>query len=356
MINGARVFKTGLAVTISLYACLFLNIQNTIFAATAAVLNLQPSVGKSLRNALEQVLIQAISITLAIILGLTIGGNPLTMGLSTILVILISNRLKWRTGMSGGIMATIFVLGSPPEQFLDHALIRSLSIFIGVASALFVNLIIAPPRYEVPLTKKLLDLNSFIFQAFSQAVENYTQLIELSPESMQKLSKQADQLFADTMGYYELYQHDLDPTQADENKEAKINFYEEYLIYNKGLWQRTKDILFLSGERITRRNKAGRTLPSSLEFQQILQLINDTLNLLAHHNEELQKKIAGEPFAIVEEPHIWSKLDLILDQWHSNLPNDNYYHHALIEIALITYKIRWAAKETVSLLAGENHK
>lgn len=355
MITGARVFKTGLAVTISLYACLFLNIQNTIFAATAAVLNLQPSLGKSLRNALEQVLIQAISITLAILLGLTIGGNPITMGLSTIFVILISNRLKWRTGMSGGIMAAIFVLGSPPEQFLNHALIRSLSIFIGVAAALFVNMVIAPPRYEVPLAQKLLELNSFIFQAFSRAVENYTQLIKLSPEKLRVLTKQADQLFHDTISFYELYQHDLAPTQADENKEAKINFYEEYLIYNKGLWQRTKDILFLSGERITRRNKAGRTLPSSTEFQQILQLINDTLILLAHHNQELQKKTAEVTHDTVEEPHIWRKLDVILDQWHNNLPNDNYYHHALIEVALITYKIRWAAKETSRLLACENH-
>lgn len=352
MITGARVLKTGLAVTLSLSVCSFLNIPNSFFAAAAAVLNLQPSLGKSLRNALEQVIIQAVSIALAIFIGLTIGGNPLTMGLSTIIVILISNRLKLRKGMSGGIMAAIFVLASPPEQFLSHAFIRSISIFIGVVTALFVNMVIAPPRYELPLAQKLRELNSFIFQAFTQAVDNYTKLIELSPEDLQKLSKQADQLFHDTISYYELYQHDLDPTRAEEDKEVKVNFYEDYLIYNKGLWQRTKDILFLSGERISRRKKAGRTLPPSTEFQQILQLINDTLNLFAHHNQELQKKIAGETYDTVEEPHIWRKLDVILDQWHNNLPNDNYYHHALIEVALITYKIRWAAKETSRLLAS----
>ena len=183
-------------------------------------------------------------------------------------------------------------------------------------------------------------------------MQNYIQLIELSPEELQKLSKEADQLFHDTIDYFDLYKHDLAPTQAEISKEVKVNFYEEYLIYNKGLWQRTKDILFLSGERITRRKKANSTLPPSTEFQQILQLIEDTLNLFAHHNQELQKKIAGEPYDTVEEPHIWRKLDVILDQWYNNFPNNTYYHHALIEVALITYKIRWAAKETSRLLAS----
>jgi uncharacterized membrane protein YgaE (UPF0421/DUF939 family) len=349
MITGARVFKTGLAVTISIYACLFLNIETTIFAATAAVLNLQPSLGKSLHTALEQILIHAFSISIAIIFGLTIGGHPLTMGLSTIIVILISNRLKWHSGMSGGIMATIFVLASPPDQFLNHAFIRSLSIFIGVVSALFVNTIIAPPRYEVPLSQKLLELNHFIFQTFSQAVQNYMQLIVLTPASIKELNKEAARLFQDVHHYYELYQHDLGSAQ-DESKIAKLDFYQEYLTYNKGLWQRTKDIFFLSQERITRRDKAGRSLPVSEEFQQILQLISGTLELLTHHNQELQKKITGETPAHVEEPHIWSKLDTILDQWHDNFSSNGYYHHALIEVALITYKIRWAAKEAVHLL------
>ncbi len=349
MITGARVFKTGLAVTISIYACLFLNIETTIFAATAAVLNLQPSLGKSLHTALEQILIHAVSISIAIIFGLTIGGHPLTMGLSTIIVILISNRLKWHSGMSGGIMATIFVLASPPDQFLNHAFIRSLSIFIGVVSALFVNTIIAPPRYEATLSQKLLELNRFIFQTFSQAVQNYMQLITLTPASMKELDNEATKHFQDVHHYYDLYEHDLGSAQ-NENKGTKIDFYQEYLNYNKGLWQRTKDIFFLSRERITRRDKANHDPTVSEEFQQILQLINGTLELLTHHNQELQKKVTGETPAHIEEPHIWRKLDNILDQWHNNFSNDNYYHHALIEVALITYKIRWAAKEAVHLL------
>ena len=356
MIGGARVFKTGIAVTISMYICVFFDIQPAVFAGAAAVLNLQPSLGKSLYNALEQILTQFIAIGMAIILGLTIGGNPLVMGLSTILVLLICNHFKWRSSISGGIMATIFVLGSPPDQFLNHALIRSLAIFIGVGAALLVNITIARPHYEAPLRSKLMELNKFIMDNFSQVVQNYLQLTPPNPDTLKGLDKQAGKFFNAVHDYYDLYKHDLGLLK-DEEKDAqkiKTKLYRDYLTYNKGLWQRTKDIFFLAQERSKRREEAGN-LPISEDFQQILRLINNTLELLSQQNQELQKKITGETTTIAKEPHIWSKLDEIINQWHGHCCEGSYYLHALIEVSLITYKIRWAAKESACLLDFKNN-
>lgn len=356
MITGARILKTGIAVSISMYTCNFFQIQSSLFAGAAAVLNLQPSLGKSLHNALEQLLSQFISIGIAIILGLTLGAHPLTMGLSTILVIIVCNRFKWRSGISGGIMASIFVLASPPDQFLNHALIRSVAIFIGVGSALLVNTTIAPPRYEEPLSVKLNELNEFISHSFSQAVQCYLQLTVLAPNHLEELEKKAGKIFDEVHQYYTLYKYDLDPLKDDGKSDYQITtkLYMEYLTYNKGLWQRTKDIFFLSQERIKRREKAGN-LPISEDFQQILELINIAHNLFIRYNKELQGKIAGGIPDYADEPHIWSKLDDILNQWrHNNFSDEGYYLHALIEVALITYKIRWAAKESVRLLDLNN--
>lgn len=355
MITGARILKTGIAVTISMYVCNFFHIQPSLFASAAAVLNLQSSLGKSLHNALEQLLAHFTSISIAIILGLTLGAHPLTMGLSTILVIIICNRFKWRGGLSGGIMATIFVLASPPDQFLNHALIRSIAIFIGVGSALIVNATIAPPRYEEPLSLKLNELNKFISHTFSEAVQCYLQLIVLPPNHLEELEKKVGKIFDEVHQYYDLYRYDFDPLKRDEKNgyQVTIELYREYLTYNKGLWQRTKDIFFLAQERIKRRENAGN-LPISNEFKQILQLINIALNLFIRFNAELQGKIAGGIPDYADEPHIWSKLDVILNQWHSNISEGNYYLHALVEVSLITYKIRWAAKESVRLLDLNN--
>jgi uncharacterized membrane protein YgaE (UPF0421/DUF939 family) len=292
MMTGARILKTGLAVVISMYACLFFNIKPAIFASAAAVLNLQPSLGKSFRNAKEQVLVHFTSISIAIVLGLTLGANPLTMGLSTILVIYICNRLKWRIGMSGGIMATIFILASPPEQFINHALVRSLAIFTGVGSALLVNSTIARPQYEEPLRRKLIELNDLIYRSFSRSVQYYLELTLPSTEEFSVLNKDVKILFDQVQHLYDLYRYDFEALNNEytKSKEREFNntLFRDYLTFNKGLWQRSKDIFSLAEERLNRRNEAGN-LPVSEEFQQIMLLINTGLEHFIHHNKELQK-------------------------------------------------------------------
>ena len=355
MINGARIIKTGIAVALSMFICDIFHVQPAIFAGATAVLTLQPSLGRSFNNALEQILTQLIAITIAIILGMTINGNPLVMGFSTVLVILICNRFKWRSSISGGIMATIFVLGSPPDQFLAHALIRSIVIFIGVGSGLIVNIVLAPPHYETPLRMKLIELNKFILQNFNQVIQNYVQITPPTPKALTEMEKEIGKLFKDVHKYYDLYKHDLGIPKDDEQANRKINthLYRDYLAYNKGLWQRTKDIFFLAEERSKRRKKTGDQ-PVSEDFHRILHLINNSLELFDLYNRELQKKITGETTKYVEEPHIWSKLEAIINQWHSHNFDGGYYLHALIEVSLITHKIRWAAKESAFLLDQDN--
>lgn len=350
MLAGARIIKTGLAVTISLIICNLLNVQPGIFAAAATVLNLQPSVSKSIVNAREQLSVHFLSIGVAIAFGLSIGANPLTMGLATILIIYLCNRLKLKSTISGGVMAAIFILGAPEAEFLSHALTRSSAIFIGVGTALAVNLTIAPPRYRQPLIEKLLELNASIDQAYVQAVDNYLELRLLGQEDYTALSTQVESKFREVSKIFERYQTEGVPFSPGRAQENDSRFFNDYLAYNKGLWQRTKDIIFLGGERIERRKDAG-DLPISTEFQDILVLLREALSLYTRHNHSLRLALQGNPVELPEEPHIWSKLDCILNHWHSRFPSGSYYLHALIEVSLITYKIRWAAKEAVRLIA-----
>lgn len=351
MIIGARVLKTGLAVALSMFICNMLNIQPAIFAGAATVVNLQPSVGQSLLNAWEQVFVHFTSIGVAILVGLIIGPNPLSMGVATILVILVCNRFKWRSAISTGVVAAIFILGSPKTEFLDHALIRSLAIFIGLGVAMFINATIAPPRYRDPLIQKLLELNGQTSDSFIQAVNGYLNLAIRTPEEWEILQAKTEVLFQQAQNLLNLYRNNLglEGGKLSPEKEKEASFFSEYIAYNKGLWQRTRDIHFLAQERKERRKEAG-DLPVSPEFQEILELLRHVLELFILYNKELRKKLQGEKVPPVEEPRIWSKLDLILNRWHDRFPSGSYYLHALIEVALITYKLRWAAKESVRLL------
>lgn len=351
MYAGARVIKTGIAVTLSMYICQAFNIQPAIFAAAATVLNMQPSLGQSLHNAKEQFLIHFVSVSAALGLGLTMGPHPFSMGLVTVLVIILSNRFKWRGGMTGGIMAAIFILASPADKFLEHALVRSLAIFIGVAIALFVNITIAPPRYRQPLRDKLIELNSLISRSFTESVSTYLNLDSPDQMDLKALTKNINKLFKDANRLYDLYHYELGPLSDNQqtDKEKESQHLRDYITYNRGLWQRTRDILFLAQERQERRKQAG-DLPISPEFQEILELLHHAQGVFLYYNNNLQDKILDQPWKDADEPRIWSKLDLILNQWHNKFPSGPYYLQALIEVALITYKIRWAAKESVRLI------
>lgn len=329
-----------------------LNVQPALFAGAATVLSMQPSVTQSFLNAREQIYVHFLSISIAVALGVSLGPNPLSMGLATILVIYTCNKFTWRSAISGGVMATIFILGAPSAEFLGHALTRSIAIFIGVSTGLIVNLTIAPPRYRQPLIEQLLELNGHISQAYIQAIENYLELRVPEKEQLASLANQIENNFRETTKLFDRYRTEGVPFTPGRAEENDIHFFTDYLAYNKGLWQRTKDITFLSGERVERRKEAG-DLPVSPEFQEILALLREALSLYTTHNESLRAVLQGTVVELPEEPHIWCKLDTILNHWHNRFPSGSYYLHALVEVSLITYKIRWAAKEAVRLI-GEN--
>lgn len=354
MLFGARIFKTGLAVTLSMFICNYFNVQPAIFAGAAAVLSMQPSLGLSFKNAWEQILVQVIAIVIAILFGLTLGNNVIIMGLTTILVIFICQRFKWRGALSGGVMATIFILNSPADQFIDHALVRSLAILIGVAVGLVVNYTIAPPSYHQPLRKKLLELNALVKGLFHEAVQAFLCLQIPSAEEQKEKQKQVEQLFRETQKLHELYVYDIGP-RAPEHPETDApeglsKLFDDYITYNKGMWQRTRDVLFLAQERKERREVRG-SVSVSAEFQAILDLLGATLEIFLAQNEALQHKLEGQEAPPAEETHIWSKLDEILNSWHDQFPSGSYYLHALIEVALVTYKIRWGVKESARMLS-----
>jgi len=52
--------------------------------------------------------------------GYLIGGSPLVMGIASILLILVYIRLGLNSGISMGIVAAVFVMGSSQELFLPR--------------------------------------------------------------------------------------------------------------------------------------------------------------------------------------------------------------------------------------------
>jgi len=350
---GARTLKTGIAVALSVYICMLLNISPPLFAATSAVVCMQQSIGKSFKNSFQQIIVNIMAIAVGTILGLTVPLLFISMALATIIVILFCTKVfKAPNQIVLAIISSIFILASPQEQFLEHAMVRSLAILIGIVTANIINLTIAPPRYGKTLEGKLLKLNNMAVQGFSDSLNRYLYLNLPLEEETRRSNHEFYRLFEEAEHFYDLYRDEWkvpvrnrDPGKKTE--EEKL--FKEYLRYNRGLWQRSQDLLFLAGERKMRRNEADDPV-ISCEFNRIFEMLFNVMFNATSYNLELQKKIKGEEAAIYPEPRVWSKLNDFLNQWQEKNPSTNYYMHALMELSVITYNVRWFAKESTRLL------
>ena len=344
---GARTVKTGIAVAVSMFICEILSIPHPIFAGSATAVNMQPAVGQSLKHAGQQIIVHFIAITIGIVLGLLMEPNPLIMGLSAIILIVICTKLKIKTSIPMGIVAALFVLDSPSDAFLENALLRSAVIFIGVGVAVVVNMTIMPPKHEGKLKDSLLKLNLRAALCFEDAINSYIIGTEATEEDLAEKDAEFKKYLKEAENFFELYKNEWRIGFTD--NEAKEQLYKEYLTYNKILWKNIQEIWFLIEERRVRREKEENpTL--SVEFVSIAQFLMEVMDQLKEYNIALRTKVKGQEATVDKEIRIWSKLDPIINEWHDQAEMNSYYLHALIELSIITYKIRWAANESARIL------
>lgn len=351
---GARTLKTSLAVALSVYFCMLLNLEPALFAATSAVVSMQQSIGRSFRDAFEQIVVNLMAIGVGIVLGLMIPVLFISMAISTIIVILCCIKIfNMPNRIVLAVISSIIILASPQDQFLEHAMTRSLVLLVGIVVANLINITISPPHYRKVLEKKVINLNNFVIQAFSDSLNRYMHLNLPTEEEVSKNSEEFFKLFEDAEHLFELYREEwkipLRNTPGKKREEEKL--LEEYLDYNRGLWQRSQDVLFLAGERKIRREDAPDPEISS-EYNRIFEMLLNVMFNASCYNLELQKKIKGEEAQIYPEPRVWKRLNDFINQWHDKNPTTNYYTHALMEVSIITYNIRWFAKESARILNG----
>jgi len=355
---GARTIKTAIAVALSVYISSFFNVGPSIFAAASSVVCMQQSIGKGFKNGLEQIIVNLLAVAVAVLLGLTIPIDYLSMALATVVMILLCTKVfKVPNQIVLGIMSAIFILSSPHEEFSANAISRILAILIGMSVANIVNFLISPPHYRKALIDKLIELNNFVVQCFVDAVNKYLYLTPDTEGGISKKQSSYSSLLEETERLFDLLRYEwnvgfFSSKKKHVREKAEQQLLREYLNYNRGLWQRSQDLLFLAEERRVRRARADAPAVSN-EFHNIFEmLVNVIFNATTYH-AELQKKIKGEEAVLYPPPRVWSKLNALLTEWQEKTPNSNFFMHAWLEVSVVTYNIRWFAKESTRLLNWE---
>jgi uncharacterized membrane protein YgaE (UPF0421/DUF939 family) len=159
---GPRVIKTGIAVTLALYICSVLNLESAVFAGIAAIFTVQPSIYRTWKQVWNQAQTNIIGAIIAFLGLYFLGNDPFSIGLVIIILISISLKLKMGETISLTVVTVLAIMSAPGNDWL-FALDRFIVTFIGMATALLVNIFVYPPNYKKNYVEKI----NAIFQDFS---------------------------------------------------------------------------------------------------------------------------------------------------------------------------------------------
>lgn len=153
MALGPRVLKTGIAVTLTLYLSMLLKFQTPVIAAVAAIFAMQPSIYRSWRYFLDQLQTNTLGAAIAMGAGMILPNDPLTVGITCIVVIMIC--LKMKMGETIGLtLVTVIAVMEASGQW-GFALSRFFQTLTGIGSAFVINILFFPPKPDVQFLKQI---------------------------------------------------------------------------------------------------------------------------------------------------------------------------------------------------------
>ncbi|AIF49750.1 aromatic acid exporter family protein [Pelosinus sp. UFO1] len=348
---GARVLKTGIAVAITMFFCKFLGLEPAFFGAVSAVINMQPSIFLTLRAARDQILVHLLGIAAGFFFGYFLGVNPFSAGLIVILLIPIYIKLRLHSGITMGIVAALFVLSSSTEEFMMHALARSGVIFVGLGSAMLVNVLLWPPRYTKLLKEKLRQSNEAAVLYFCRAVQDYVGLDsskELHIDTEQR--KRVYKLNKEARVILDLLSSERPVVAESTEPREWITLAEKLIDYNESIIKKGDRIFDLLPTRLERRMKSDAP-PVSDEFKAILEILESGCTIVVRVNGKIRSVIVDGGIVSPEEisEEYWESLTMAIEQWQQRLAG-SYYLHGLLEIAVTANEIKWATRQAKILL------
>lgn len=347
---GARLIKTGIAVTVTMFICKALSLEPAFFGAVSAVVNMQPSIFLSLKTATDQVFVHILGVVAGLAVGYLIGGNPIAMGLVTVIIILLYKKLHFKSSITMGIVAALFILSSSQEQFVGQALARTSVIFVGLATAMIINVLLFPPRYSQGFASKLQASNEAAVNYFCLAVSEYVRLADNKPDFHLNQKAAVYRLNSEVRAQFTFIRQEGELLASSAQRQEWLTVIEQIMEYNEAITERTDRIYELVATRYERRHKVGFPVVSE-EFNAILTILESGCGTIDRVNEKLRTSLVSPESVVTEviSEDYWERLMVAIEEWQQKLTG-SYYMHTLLEAAVTANEIKWASRQAKMLL------
>lgn len=277
---GARVLKTGIAIVLTLLIVRWLNFEPGLIAAIAAVFALQPNIHRSLKRFWEQFQGNIVGAIAAVIMVLLFGNSIVVIGLTTILVLALLQVFKLQSVSTLAVVTMIAILDAPSLEnsdslvdFFTTAGERIALVMTGVVSALLVNLVFLPPKYESRLYHNTLNVTGDIFKWIRLEINSLTDynIVKKDIKGLQDRLKKLDTMYS----YY----------KEERNYFKKVDFslLRKKILYNRlvSTTQHAFDLL----KKLNRFQNDYNHLDEELQYR-----IKVEIDMLMSHHEQILMK------------------------------------------------------------------
>jgi len=274
---GARIFKTGIAISLALFLADLLELPIPFMAGIAAIFAIQPSIYRSYLTVLDQIYGNLIGAVIGIIFVLTLGTNYLTVGLAAVLAIIIMLKLRLNNPVPLTLVTIIVIMESQQEAFLEFAGLRFLTIVLGILSSFIVNIIFLPPKYEARLFTSIHEVSEEAIRWIRisiRHVSDHTSVKNDIDRLTEKLEK-VDQ-------WYSFYKDERSYTKKQQFAKAR-----KLVLYRQMIATTRKSLDLL--KRLHRFENELSELPE--QFHMMLQ---DHLESLTSYHDQLYMKYIGK--------------------------------------------------------------
>ncbi|WP_018932588.1 FUSC family protein [Gracilibacillus lacisalsi] len=162
---GARILKTGFAITVALYIADLIGIEAATYAGIAAAFAIQPNIYRSFQTMLEQIYANIFGVGIGAMVVFGLGNDPVVIGFAIIIVIALCMYFKMNENtIALAIIAVLAVMETTEMLLLHFAGVRFSALTLGILSAFMVNMLFLPPKYELRLFKSIDQITSDILQ------------------------------------------------------------------------------------------------------------------------------------------------------------------------------------------------
>ncbi|EGA88772.1 hypothetical protein GPDM_13641 [Planococcus donghaensis MPA1U2] len=274
---GARIFKTGVAISMALYLANLLDLPSPVFAGVAAIFAIQPSIYRSYLTLLDQIYGNLIGATIAIVFVLTLGSNYLTIGIAAILAIVVMLKLKLENTVPLTLVTIIIIMDSHSTNFLTFASLRISTVMLGIISAFIVNMIFLPPKYETRLFTSIHSVSEEVIRWIRVSIRHASDHASVK-EDIDKLTEKLIKVDQ----WYSFYKEERSYTKKQQyTKARKLVLYRQMIATSK----KSLEVL----RRLNRFENELMELPEHFHM-----MVQERLESLASYHEQLYMKYVGK--------------------------------------------------------------